>query len=588
MGIVAVHPNIASLVPLPARLGQATETAAADVSSEAQPASDAPKATATAAPIEESKDAAVTTAATPTTPVTPNSVAAHVVEPFQPLVTKTHTTSAAVVEAGAYINNEGMKEELAANIRALNLASDRLAAAEAEASKVEQDVQQKEIETQAAELDVRAAAEGAAAGSSAETLEDAAKVETAGLAEDKRSYLLTRGEYEASTKLIVDRKAELETAKENTEQAQKAYASASNLANAAKKEADTMAKAAAEHLAATKNAAVVGEETFQEGVQRSQTMAQITAAATSQEIKAGDLKIAAANAERRVNDVILLQKTAQETLDAEIARNAQLKLASNVEQKTFIDASDVAAKDATAAADAGKKAKDALDAAHVRLATAEDALSKSHEERDRLKNDILATRRAEYDAQFAKTEATRAKANVVDAVSSATVAASKVESVKQSNVRDAKVATVVTKFDDAAKQMAAEKLEQERQRGVEAANLISHEAASIMIPFEVEVPVEVTYAAVEQPTQPVEQPAQPAATTSTPVVEEQKPVEETTPEPTPESANAVAATGERESVAQSQAKTLAQSKAQEEKAIKARMAVIQAQMAARQHKENLA
>ena len=49
-----------------------------------------------------------------------------------------------------------------------------------------------------------------------------------------------------------------------------------------------------------------------------------------------------------------------------------------------------------------------------------------------------------------------------------------------------------------------------------------------------------------------------------------------------------AATGERESVAQSQAKTLAQSKAQEEKAIKARMAVIQAQMAARQHKENLA
>ena len=45
-------------------------------------------------------------------------------------------------------------------------------------------------------------------------------------------------------------------------------------------------------------------------------------------------------------------------------------MASNTEQKSFIDASDVAAKDATAAADAGKKAKNALDAAHVRLANA--------------------------------------------------------------------------------------------------------------------------------------------------------------------------------------------------------------------------
>ena len=97
-----------------------------------------------------------------------SAVAAGVVEPFQKLVTKTHTTSAAVVEAGAYIDNEGVKEELAANVRALNLAADRLAAAEAEANKAEQDVQQKVIEEESAQLDVRTAGAEAAAGSQAE------------------------------------------------------------------------------------------------------------------------------------------------------------------------------------------------------------------------------------------------------------------------------------------------------------------------------------------------------------------------------------------------------------------------------------
>ena len=541
-----------------------------------------------AAPTETAPAATVPAATVPAAkPVDESAVAAVVVEPFQNLVTKTHTTSAAVVEAGAYIDNEGVKEELAANVRALNLASDRLAAAEAEANKADQDVQQKEIEEQNAQLDVRTAAAEAAAGSQAEALEDTAKLETAGLAENKRSYLLTRGEYEASTALVATRKAELASAAKATEEARKKYAAAKKLADDAKTEADAMAKAAKEHLEATKNAAVVGEETFQEGVQRSQQMAQITAAATSQEIKAGDLAVAAADAQKKLDDATLFQKTARETLDAETARAAELKKASNAEQKTFIDASDVAAKDATAAADAGKKAKDALDAAHVRLANAADALAKSRERRDRLKKDILATRRAEYDAQFQKTEAVRAKANVVDAVSKSTSAASAVENVKQNNVRDAKVATVVTKFDEAATTMAADKLAAERSAGIQAANAISAQAAGMTLPATLEettaVPVvntspAVTAAATEKP----------AATAAEAEKNTEAPAVTMAEAETTSTEVAATGSGKPDAVALSQAKAQAQAKAKEEEAIQARMAVIKAQMAARKQAENAA
>ena len=592
-GIVAVHPNGASLVAVPARLGQATAEAAPAVSASTPAATAAAVEAAVAAPVvaapTETAPAATVPAATvpAAKPVDESAVAAGVVEPFQNLVTKTHTTSAAVVEAGAYIDNEGVKEELAANVRALNLASDRLAAAEAEANKADQDVQQKEIEEQNAQLDVRTAAAEAAAGSQAEALEDTAKLETAGLAENKRSYLLTRGEYDASTALVATRKAELASAAKATEEARKKYAAAKKLADDAKTEADAMAKAAKEHLEATKNAAVVGEETFQEGVQRSQQMAQITAAATSQEIKAGDLAVAAADAQKKLDDATLFQKTARETLDAETARAAELKKASNAEQKTFIDASDVAAKDATAAADAGKKAKDALDAAHVRLANAADALAKSRERRDRLKKDILATRRAEYDAQFQKTEAVRAKANVVDAVSKSTSAASAVENVKQNNVRDAKVATVVTKFDEAATTMAADKLAAERSAGIQAANAISAQAAGMTLPATLEettaVPVvntspAVTAAATEKP----------AATAAEAEKNTEAPAATTAEAETTSTEVAATGSGKPDAVALSQAKAQAQAKAKEEEAIQARMAVIKAQMAARKQAENAA
>jgi hypothetical protein len=576
VGVVAVHPNGNSLVGLPARLGQATDIAALVRAGDARPAAIEPPqvATATTAPMEDASKVPVSAAVSGTVSTsapanpTPGHASASVVEPFRALVTQTHTSSAAVAEAGAYIENEGAKEALAANVRALNLASDRLAFAEAESNKAEQDVQRKEIETQAAELAVRNAAVEAQGGSFAETLEDTAKVETAGLAENKRSYLLTRGEYEASTVLEGIREHELASATKNTEDAKSNWETALSIANAAKTAADAAAVAAREHLVATKNAAVVGEETFLEGVTRSQEVAQITSAATTLEIKAGDLKIAAADAKRRVDEAALVEKTVSETLDAEFARNAELKLASNANQKTFIDASDLAAKDATAAADAGKKAKDTLESAHITLATARDALSKARETRERLKYDILAARAAEYESQVQKTTAVRAMADVSGAVSTATAAATEVENVKQNTVRDAKVATVVSKFDEAAAVAQKDKLAETRSAGIEFANAISAQAAGMTMPeFHSEaVPVASSRPSVE------------TASEATPEPYESASVAETV---APETA-AVASVGERpSSVALNQAKAKSQSKAREERAIRARMAVIQAQMAAR-------
>ena len=126
---------------MPVRLGQAAAEAAPAVSTSTAAATAAAVEAAVEQPIVATPTATVPAATVPAVkPDDASAVAAGVVEPFQKLVTKTHTTSAAVVEAGAYIDNEGVKEELAANVRALNLAADRLAAAEAEANKAEQDV----------------------------------------------------------------------------------------------------------------------------------------------------------------------------------------------------------------------------------------------------------------------------------------------------------------------------------------------------------------------------------------------------------------------------------------------------------------
>ena len=138
--------------------------------------------------------------------------------------------------------------------------------------------------------------------------------------------------------------------------AMQAYVQKKQAADAARDKAEQMAAQMINHNTETKAAPEVGEEMTPEGIARSQTMAEISAAATQQDILANDIQTAAAVLKKAWDDRLLEQKTAQETLDAEIARNADLAKESNKEQKDFIDSSHVAALDATNAAVSMKKA----------------------------------------------------------------------------------------------------------------------------------------------------------------------------------------------------------------------------------------
>ena len=186
---------------------------------------------------------------------------------------------AAVARERASIESEGVKEELETNIRALNLAADRLVAAQAEADKAELLAQQKAEEEHIAAIAVERAMDDATAGSTTINSQETAKSETADLAAVKRAYLLSRATYAESTALVKTRQEELASATAETNEMEKMFEEAKAEAEAAKVKADEMAVAMDEHRETTKADAAVGEEEFKDGVSRSQTMAQITAAA---------------------------------------------------------------------------------------------------------------------------------------------------------------------------------------------------------------------------------------------------------------------------------------------------------------------
>ena len=400
-----------------------------------------------------------------------------VIPEFEDIVARPKSADAAVARERASIESEGVKEELETNIRALNLAADRLVAAQAEADKAELLAQQKAEEEHIAAIAVERAMDDATAGSTTINSQETAKSETADLAAVKRAYLLSRATYAESTTLVKTRQEELASATAETNEMEKMFEEAKAEAEAAKVKADEMAVAMDEHRETTKADAAVGEEEFKDGVSRSQTMAQITAAATQQEITAGELFTVAADKKKAWTDAAMRQKTAQETLDHEVARNAELKVQSNLDQKAFIDASNVAAQDATAAADASHKAKAALEDARVKLAAAQDARKKAEEERDHLRFDILVTRKAEYLAQQRKTDALKAKAGVIDAVAGAAEAANEVEKIKANVLHDAQEATVDRKFYDAEAEAAKAKAARDDAASIATANEISAAAA---------------------------------------------------------------------------------------------------------------
>ena len=464
-GIAAVHPSAGGvIVSSSSRLGQ----------SDAEHPHDHGALDHANHPVDDVSSIEATSPDDPTADSSEITEAAHM---YDDLVEHPHAARAAVALSDAEVTREGAREELENEKQALTLAENTLAAAVAEADKMELLAKQRAEETKAAEADVLVALADATEGSASVAATDSATQETADLAADKRAYLLARGAYAESTELVETRKTELDAAVETTKAAQSAFEHAKTVADAAKAKSDEMAGAMEAHQEETKAAPEVGEEAFGDGVKRAQTMAQITAAATKAQIDAEDAHTEAANAQKTFEDALLAEKTARETLDAELKRRNALKEASTKNQRAFVDASNRAAQDATAAADVSTKSKEALKQARLKLSAARTAQAAAEDERDHLRQDIVATRRREYDAALAKTNALRAKADVYVAQAEEMAAVSKVEDVKHEVVKNAEVATKDSKFAEAHSAAAAAREEAEVREGIAEANAINAAAA---------------------------------------------------------------------------------------------------------------
>ena len=464
-GIAAVHPSAGGvIVSSSSRLGQ----------SDAEHPHDHGALDHANHPVDDVRSIEATSPDDPTADSSEMTEAAHM---YDDLVEHPHAARAAVALSDAEVTREGAREELENEKQALTLAENTLAAAVAEADKMELLAKQRAEETKAAEADVLVALADATEGSASVAATDSATQETADLAADKRAYLLARGAYAESTELVETRKTEFDAAVETTKAAQSAFEHAKTVADAAKAKSDEMARAMEAHQEETKAAPEVGEEAFGDGVKRAQTMAQITAAATKAQIDAEDAHTEAANAQKTFEDALLAEKTARETLDAELKRRNALKEASTKNQRAFVDASNRAAQDATAAADVSTKSKEALKQARLKLSAARTAQAAAEDERDHLRQDIVATRRREYDAARAKTNALRAKADVYVAQAEEMAAVSKVEDVKREVVKNAEVATKDSKFAEAHSAAAAAREEAEVGEGIAEANAINAAAA---------------------------------------------------------------------------------------------------------------
>ena len=464
-GIAAVHPSAGGvIVSSSSRLGQ----------SDAEHPHDHGALDHANHPVDDVSSIEATSPDDPTADSSEITEAAHM---YDDLVEHPHAARAAVALSDAEVTREGAREELENEKQALTLAENTLAAAVAEADKMELLAKQRAEETKAAEADVLVALADATEGSASVAATDSATQETADLAADKRAYLLARGAYAESTELVETRKTEFDAAVDTTKAAQSAFDHAKTVADAAKAKSDEMARAMEAHQEETKAAPEVGEEAFGDGVKRAQTMAQITAAATKAQIDAEDAHTEAANAQKTFEDALLAEKTARETLDAELKRRNALKEASTKNQRAFVDASNRAAQDATAAADVSTKSKEALKQARLKLSAARTAQAAAEDERDHLRQDIVATRRREYDAALAKTNALRAKADVYVAQAEEMAAVSKVEDVKREVVKNAEVVTKDSEFAEAHSAAAAAREEAEVGEGIAEANAINAAAA---------------------------------------------------------------------------------------------------------------
>ena len=185
-----------------------------------------------------------------------------------------------------------------------------------------------------------------------QTLEDEALGEDTKLTGITSTYTTARDTYQNSTKLIVVLTSKLATAAAATATAQGVHDKASAAADVAKKAADDAHIKAKTGNDSSKADDKVGEETTEEAIDRAKGVAADSTAAQTAEIKAAELKMVAADKLDLLNSARLFQKTAQETLDAENARNKVLAFESNQTEQNMIEQSHVTALAKTAAADA--------------------------------------------------------------------------------------------------------------------------------------------------------------------------------------------------------------------------------------------
>lgn len=410
-----------------------------------------------------------------------NAPAGGIAGSFSPIVSETRTKAATIAEVATHIEAAGTKEELKGNVRGLALADDRLKAAAADTEEAEALLALKQAEEAQAKDEMERYQAAASEGGLSDSAQDIAKQNTAALSADKRVYLNTRNTYAASTALVAKNQQLLQQAKQQSAAAMQAYVKKKEEAAAARAKAEKLADAMLKHNAATKAEAAVGEESTPDGISRSQAMAEISAAATQQEILAIDVQTEASLLKQAWDDRLLKQKTAQETLDAEVARNAQLAEQSNSEQQDFIDSSHVAAIDATAAADAKKKAAADLLGATKRFAAAQGAREAASSEVQRLA-DIEEIRRQEFEAQSKMTDSVRAKTDVMTAIEEEAEIATKTEEIKDATNRDAIIKTIETDLETKDENARAQKAAADDAAAIAAANAVVQAAIDKPVP----------------------------------------------------------------------------------------------------------
>jgi len=238
------------------------------------------------------------------------------------------------------------------------------------------------------------AVDGDTATSGIQQLEDEALSADAKLTTVTATYEAARTTYQNSTDKIVVLTKELDDAKAATAAAQAKFDAAAATADAATAKANELSKAAEDLNAQSQADKAVGEEKIAEAASRADAVAAAADKARAAEIVAAKANKAKADAEDALNAAKLFQKTAQESLDSENARNKVLAATSNQAEQDMIQQSHVTALAKTAAADAKAVSESEFYNSSTFTSKMEDAAKKA-EEKAAIAATIAATRQEE-------------------------------------------------------------------------------------------------------------------------------------------------------------------------------------------------